>query len=769
MIDAKASGTSRNVSLSPDGRYAAFESSAPNLVAQDFNDRTDVFRSDQQTGQLSLISVNADHVPGDDDSFSPSMSADYRWIAFVSSATNLVEGDANGVADVFVRDMQLHTTTRISVAAGGAQADAPSGEPSISADGRYVAFSSTASNLVPDDTNTSRDVFRWDRVTSTLQRVSIPEEEVEANGPSSEPSVASTGDVAFESSASNLVTSDTNGFQDVFVFRAATNAVVLASRYGGQGLDDESGSPSISDQGECTAFESRAILPNANDDDDDPDIFVWEKLVGTGIPRPVSATPYESNTNPAISSNCTSVAYEGRSGSDTTQAVISPTSAPEASWRAASYDNVLGFANGDSTNPSRPTDDSTTVGFETVATNLGGPASTPYVAVQSTATGAPRVAVAAKPSKRVAADTTPPRFAHNFEVWAKLEPSTGTAIVSWDAAQDQPLADGSLGSGLQKYHYDYSEFDPPAGDCSTFAPGSTAQFHEDGTELERAVLPGPGAHEGARLFVKIYAVDQVGNTSAGKCVELTISGVGNRCDATASGYPPACADPNPIEEDNEPSVDIVPDTEAVASRNGTDAFVHRVRVASGGWTTIRRYWQSYAIGNAHHGWSYDQVDQNYEGTNGWVTGRINGNFGSCGWVKAAPDPGRSTRTSCPADYRPIEPQFSDSVNCLNCDHGAIRKVVRPAPQCRNVSPTPVNHTPIRCENRAAGRLDADDLFRIRPDDYVVRWRYETNGKKFVMVNDQHWEPGASRWVFMPRWALGQNLCTKMDRRYECAV
>ncbi len=139
----------------------AFWSYATNLVSDDTNGFADIFVHDTQTGQTIRVSVASDGTEGNDDSiFTASISADGRYVAFYSEATNLVEDDTNGFADIFVHDTQTGQTIRVSVASDGTEGNDYINRPSISADGRYVAFESYASNLVPEDTNGYNDVFR---------------------------------------------------------------------------------------------------------------------------------------------------------------------------------------------------------------------------------------------------------------------------------------------------------------------------------------------------------------------------------------------------------------------------------------------------------------------------------------------------------------------------------------------------------------------------------------------------------------------------------
>jgi Tol biopolymer transport system component len=267
-------------SISSDGRYVAFDSRATNLVAGDTNGSEDVFVHDRQTGQTTRASVDSTGIEGDGDSVLPRISSDGRYVAFESLATNLVAGDTNGSYDVFVHDRQTGQTTRVSVDSTGVEGDADSSWPSISSDGRYVAFHSYATNLVAGDTNGSRDVFVHDRQTGQTTRVSVDSTGIEGDGGSSYQSISSDGRyVAFYSYATNLVTGDTNSFRDVFVHDRQTGQTTRVSvdSTGAEG-DRESAWPSISSDGRYVAFDSVATNLVAGDNNGFRDVFVHDSL-----------------------------------------------------------------------------------------------------------------------------------------------------------------------------------------------------------------------------------------------------------------------------------------------------------------------------------------------------------------------------------------------------------------------------------------------------------------------------------------------------------
>ena len=231
------SSFSETPSLSADGRYVAFRSNARNLVPGDTNSTYDIFVYDQQTGETTRVSESSSGEQGALPSYGVSINADGRYVAFSSAADNLVSGDTNNATDVFVHDRQNRNTVRVSVSSGG---DEGSGtNPSISADGRFVMFESGATNLVPGDTNGSVDVFVHDRLSGATSRVSVASSGEEGDDRSEDAASSADGRyVVFDSDATNLVPGDTNGFDDVFVHErggAVSGAQSLTVRFSGVG------------------------------------------------------------------------------------------------------------------------------------------------------------------------------------------------------------------------------------------------------------------------------------------------------------------------------------------------------------------------------------------------------------------------------------------------------------------------------------------------------------------------------------------------------
>ena len=278
----QATGDSYGAFVSGDGGHVVFSSDAANLVAGDTNSTTDVFVLDTTSGQLQRVSVSSDGTEGDSLSTSGSLSDDGRFVAFDSWASNLVAGDTNGMSDVFVYDRSTGATERVSVASDGTEADNQSGQPVLSDDGLFVAFSSDASNLVAGDTNGMSDVFVYDRSTGATERVSVASDGTEADNQSGQPVLSDDGlFVAFSSDASNLVAGDTNGMSDVFVYDRSTGATERVSvASDGSESDNWSGAPALDGTGDVVAFQSDASNLVAGDANSSGDVFVYDRSTG---------------------------------------------------------------------------------------------------------------------------------------------------------------------------------------------------------------------------------------------------------------------------------------------------------------------------------------------------------------------------------------------------------------------------------------------------------------------------------------------------------
>jgi len=284
--EAEANGDSfSHPDISSSGRYAVFESEASNLVGNDLGGHEDIFVRDRAGGTTRRVSLNSRGKPGNDNSMYPSISASGRYIAFLSDATNLVKGDTNGATDVFVRDRKTGKTIRVSLSSGGKQANGPTGyTPSISADGSRVAFYSEATNLVAHDSNGVGDIFVRDLRTKTTGRASVKTNGGQANGASSEPDISANGAVvAFTSEARNLVPSDTNGATDIFVRKlgsspGTTRVSVSTTEAEGGGLSDRA---ALSSSGRYVVFESSAEDLVDSDSNAQDDVFIRDRKTGT--------------------------------------------------------------------------------------------------------------------------------------------------------------------------------------------------------------------------------------------------------------------------------------------------------------------------------------------------------------------------------------------------------------------------------------------------------------------------------------------------------
>ena len=285
-------------SISGNSRYITFASNASNLVANDTNQQRNIFVYDRVEKTTERISVASEGTQANDLNLFNAISDDGRYVAFESMASNLVANDTNGQRDIFIRDRVEKTTERVNVASDGTQANNHASLHSISDDGRYITYCSNASNLVANDTNKQSDVFVYDRVEKTTERISVASDGTQANGYSHFGSISGDGRyVAFESAANNLVANDTNNRTDIFVYdrvEKTTERVNVA--IDNAGSNGDSYGASISDDGRYIAFLSEADNLVVDDTNERADIFVYDRVEQT-------TKRFDGNSFPTISGN----------------------------------------------------------------------------------------------------------------------------------------------------------------------------------------------------------------------------------------------------------------------------------------------------------------------------------------------------------------------------------------------------------------------------------------------------------------------------------
>lgn len=296
--------------ISGNGRYIAFNSLATNLVAGDTNSTYDVFVHDRMSGATERVSVDSAEVEANAASTSPGISDDGRYVVYRSSATNLAAGDSNGVPDLYLRDRTLGTTARVSLGAGGVQPNADCSYAHICGNGNFVTFSSAATNLVAGDSNAVSDIFVRDIGAGTTTRVSISTASAQANGASFNSAISDDGRyVAFSSGATNLVGADTNALYDVFVRdRTLSTTTRVSLTVGGAQANDYCDSPCISGDGRYVGYTSSATNLVGGDTNAVADIFRFDRNTSAVVRASLSSVGVQGNA----SSSSSSLSLDGR-------------------------------------------------------------------------------------------------------------------------------------------------------------------------------------------------------------------------------------------------------------------------------------------------------------------------------------------------------------------------------------------------------------------------------------------------------------------------
>jgi Tol biopolymer transport system component len=279
-------GPSRSPSISADGRYVAFVSEAHNLIDGETSTApSGIFVRDRVAGTTIDVTRTTTGAPPNGVSDDPEISGDGRYVTFASYAANLVPGDHNSATDIFVHDLSARITTRVSVSTGGEQADDGSFEPAINRNGRYLTFISSATTLVAaGDTNQAPDVYVRDMRAGTTTRVSVTPTGSEPNGFGNyQPDITADGRlITFMSAASDLVPGDTNDTTDIFVRDMITQTTTLVSvTSSGVPSNDSSEHPVISADGRRIAFGGWATNLVAGDTNQFLDVFVRDLRAGT--------------------------------------------------------------------------------------------------------------------------------------------------------------------------------------------------------------------------------------------------------------------------------------------------------------------------------------------------------------------------------------------------------------------------------------------------------------------------------------------------------
>ena len=306
---------STSSSLSADGSTVVFESDGANLSPADGDGIIDLFAKDVASGELTLLSMTTAGEKGNGRSMQPSLSADGRLVAFISEASNLVAADPDSRADIYVKDLQTGSIVLVSASSTGVKANRASDTPQISADGTTVAFMSEADNLDPADTDNDADIYVKDLVSGQVRLASSTDAGAAGNGPNTVPTMSGDGTlVAFESRASDLDPGDSDADADIYLKDLATGDLRLVSTNSlGVKANQQTLSPDLSTDGSRIAFNSNGSNMDPADADELPDVYVKEIASGALTLASVTAAGVKGDRSaqwPSLSSDGMIVAFE---------------------------------------------------------------------------------------------------------------------------------------------------------------------------------------------------------------------------------------------------------------------------------------------------------------------------------------------------------------------------------------------------------------------------------------------------------------------------
>jgi hypothetical protein len=325
--------------LSNNGRYAAFESVATNLVVDDENELQDIFVHNIKTGKTRRVSITSDGDEVTDESSSaPALSGNGRRVAFISDSEDLVGGDNNEVTDIFVHNLETRKTKRVSVSSNGDEGDQPAGDqPDVSRNGRFVAFHTT-SQLVGKDNNDDADIYVRDLRERRTHLVSIHSNgDAVTDGESIYPQISENGRfIVFNSSSSELINSDANGVVDVFIHDRQTGRTRRVSvNSNGNEVARDSQYPQVSADGRIISFDSTGGFVSA-DDNDVSDVYVHNRETG----RTKLVTRGHNGGSTDQESSYTSLSPNGRMIGFYSYATNLIANDPDGDYSAYVYDRV---------------------------------------------------------------------------------------------------------------------------------------------------------------------------------------------------------------------------------------------------------------------------------------------------------------------------------------------------------------------------------------------------------------------------------------------